>query len=260
MSYCILNTMQRVILLIATLILFLAHPLVRAQEVPLPIIAHAGDLIFFQTPDKARQDFYRRLSGAPITHVGVVAYDKNGILKLYHMIGDKNNSLRSGAPTVKTGLIEEDLVPYLAAEKDTLYVRQKWPPLTNQQSAELTAFLQAELGKPYSDYKTIHAPITPKWGPLPPPPASGYFCSQLAGCVVSRITGPMELTMKNPFTGTVGPVKDIFGNVSKVYLYPEGILPADLYMTGENATVNISSQWKDPIRIEYPKRPSGNNK
>lgn len=232
-----------------------------AQEKPPDIVANAGDLIFFQTPDKARQDFYRRLSGAPITHVAVVAYDTNGVLKLYHMIGDKNNSLRSGEATVKTGLIEEDLIEYIDAEKDALYVRQKWPPLTDKQSAKLTAFLQAEIGKPYDDYKTLHAPFTPKYGPLPPQPSKGYFCSQLASCVVSDIVGPMELTFKNPFTGVVRPVKDIFGNVSKVYLYPEGILPADLYMTGDKATINISSQWKDPVKIVIPKiKPCGNNK
>ncbi len=235
-----------------------AHAQLKPQEMP---VLEEGDLIFFKTPDEARQAFYRQISGAPITHVAVMAKDKDGVLKMYHMIGDKNNSLRSGTPTVKTGLVEEDPVPYLSAEKDTLYVREKWPPLTPRKSAELTAFLQSQLGKPYDDYKTLHAPFTPKYGPLPPPASKGYFCSHLAGCVVSGIAGPMDLTFKNPFTGTVSPVTDIFGNKSKVYLYPEGIMPADLFMTGDKATVNISSQWKDPAPLKFPAaKPCGNDK
>jgi len=254
--------MDRKIFLYALFFLSVTHAPAYAQEKPPPIVAHAGDIILFQTPDKARQDFYQKLSGAPITHTAIVAYDANGDLKLYHMIGDKNNSTRSGGSTVKTGLIEEDLFPYLMAEKDTLYVRQKSPPLTPEQNAWLTAFLQSQLGTAYyDDKKTLLAATTPKWGPLPPPQTDGYFCSQLVGCAVSGLVGPMELTFKNLFTQTVGPVKDIFGNPSKVYLYPEGILPADLYLTGDKATINISTQWKDPVKIEFPKqKPCGNNK
>lgn len=254
--------MKRRYLFLVLLALAIMRAPANAQEKQPAITAHAGDIILFKTPDKARQDFYQKLSGAPITHTAIVAYDENGDLKLYHMIGDKNNSTRSGGSTVKTGLIEEDLIPYLTAEKDTLYVRQKSPQLTPQQNAWLTAFLQSQLGTAYyDDKKTLLAAATPKWGPLPPPPTNGYFCSQLVGCVVSGLVGPMELTSKNPFTGTVGPVKDIFGNVSKVYLYPEGILPADLYMTGDKATINISSQWKDPVQLKFPAiKPCGNDK
>ncbi len=236
-----------------------------AQLLPKLYTPQPGDLVFFKADDTDRQKFYKQMTGSPITHVGIFAYNKKGVLKMYHAIGDKGNSTRSGSPTVaKKGVLAEN-PSYLETDPDTILIRQKWPPLNIKQSATLTAFLEGQVGKPYDEKNTLLlAADTPKISPVPPTPDQAYFCSKLVACAIADIVGPVYQITTDARGKRVPFIPPLQSKPSTFYIYPDGIFPGDFAGNFERTTAppfDLDSKWKSPILIEFPtKKPEENKK
>lgn len=122
-----------------------------SADVPVeePYIPHECDLIFFYKPSILWKVLYCLACTGPPDHVGIVVRLSDGCLVL----------LEAG-PNEEYQVYLMDLPSRLESYPGTIWVRRNQVPLSPCQSAQLTAFAAAQVGKPLAAFRIALA-VTP---------------------------------------------------------------------------------------------------
>lgn len=164
----------------------------RRARVEAPYDPQPGDIVLVQWRSLTLNALTCVTLCAGATHSAIVVPRKDGSLALLE------------TPMIGSCVQINDLVPALASKRCRMWVRRRCPPLTPEQSANLTAFACSQEGKPY-DYCGLFT--MPLCRPLQcfaksAPDAreldqSHWFCSALVvgACVAANLLDPHDVRL-----------------------------------------------------------------
>ena len=186
------------------------------QEVYIP---QAGDIILFRNPSFfARAAYYVTFSGG-LTHVALVVARPDGRLCLLEA-------------TPKYGVIMGDLPTRVTQFTGQLSVRRRITPLTPEQSASMSAFACAQVGKKFYYLAALAPPVSFPFRIFCKPvdmqhlERSRWICTTLAlrTCIAAGLIGTERIN-------------------------PEGTCPSDI---ATDYLLDLSEGWYPPIRFVEP--------
>lgn len=208
----------RKIVLVTLFALALTHAPAYAQHAPVYREYHpqAGDLILYHTHDEPRGILTGLITGAMITHSGIVVEDAEGKMWLMH--------------AVTRGVVVEPLMEALLNDPDDIFIRAVKKPLTSEQNKTLSQFAKSEEGKSFKKKDFAIIKTRPTRRTKPPKTRDTYFCSQLVStaCVTANI---------------------IRSDKNGRYINPNAITPADLF---GNKRLDLRGIWENPIPLIKP--------
>lgn len=185
---------------------------------PIAWIPREGDMVFMTSPDPGQTITYALARTWHPFHSGLVVRRPNGELALLESGGAL--TLEVSISPILGRLNRDDLV----AERRFIWVRRYKGTITPAQSAAMTAYAEAQVGKPFVPYSRL------AWFWLPfhiaPKPTTvdqkNWFCSE----VVSAVLHEGNILPPNKFR-------------------PGSITPRDLFM--DRHSKDISDIWHAPL-------------
>jgi hypothetical protein len=186
---------------------------VRQVYVPCP-----GDLVFYSYDNKFFRALYALAHSGPPYHVGIIV-----------ALPDGRTGLLEAGPWAEMKVYVLDALPRMHSHEGAVFVRRLRVPLRPEQSARLTAFALAQIGKPFACVR-----VAIEGTPLR---AHGRL-----GC---RLFGSPRVEYKHWFCSElVTAASCVAGLLDPHVIYPNTVLPRDLFIDQPH---DLSGVWEKPL-------------
>lgn len=192
---------------------FLAQPAYDLREIPkgpyCPYTPQPGDIFLATDQDRLGRLGHALAGGAGVHHSGIVFRTSTGELAILESGPFNNGRVDALVPFEHMGKHVE--------HGDRVWIRRRLTPLTCEQSARLTAFAEAQVGKPFASARVYGQLLpfrsrgilrTPFLG-KPQGDRPDYFCSELvmeclvaAGVIDARTARPAATYPRDLFFGS----------------------------------------------------------